>query len=141
MSRSALDVDATTSERMGRVRQKGTAAELAVRAAARRLNLHYRIENRDLPGRPDLANRKRKWAIFVHGCFWHRHQGCVRTTTPKRNRDFWQAKFEANITRDARVIAALQKLGYLVIVIWECEAELLEVANARIQPLLKRGCD
>lgn len=131
----------STSERMGRVRRKGTAAELAVRAAARRLDIHYHVENRDLPGRPDLANRKRKWAIFVHGCFWHRHEGCVRTTTPKRNRDFWQAKFEANIARDVRVISALQRLGYLVIVIWECEAESPEVASARIRPLIKRGRD
>ena len=121
--RGGLILDPSTSERMGGIRQKGTAAELAVRRIATSLGLHYRISNRDLPGSPDLANRSRKWAIFVHGCFWHRHAGCSRTTTPRRNRAFWVAKFEANIARDARVQSELRDLGYRVVVLWECEVE------------------
>src|SRR5262249_2591674 len=79
--------------------------------------------NGDLPGSPDAANRTRLWAVFVHGCFWHRHDGCVRTTTPKRNRAFWEAKFAANQTRDRRAGLALRRLGYTVVIVWECEAE------------------
>jgi len=81
------------------------------------------VHNRDLPGSPDIANRARKWAVFVHGCFWHRHVGCKRTTTPTRNRSFWIEKFRANIARDARVQAVLRSEGYRVIVVWECETE------------------
>src|SRR4051812_48896360 len=95
-----LAVDSATSARLGRIRQKGTKAELTVRAAISRLRLRYRVENRDLPGSPDLANRKHAWAVFVHGCFWHRHRGCRRTTTPKNNASFWKAKFVANVRRD-----------------------------------------
>ncbi len=120
---------------MAGIRQHGTAAELAVRAAARQLGLHYRIVNRDLPGSPDLANRKRKWAVFVHGCFWHRHNGCARTTTPQRNRGFWLAKFNANQLRDARALAALRVMGMSCVVIWECE-----VANAALVASKLRAC-
>jgi DNA mismatch endonuclease (patch repair protein) len=107
---------------MGRVRQKATLPELLVRSALAELGQRYRLQNRDLPGSPDLANRRARWAIFVHGCFWHRH-GCSATTTPTRNRDFWEAKFARNVARDARAIAALEELGYRVIVIWECETK------------------
>jgi DNA mismatch endonuclease (patch repair protein) len=93
---------------------------LAVRKVVHELGHRFRIHNRDLPGSPDLANRTQRWAIFVHGCFWHRHPGCGRTTTPKRNRAFWEAKFEANQIRDKRVRARLRKLGYRTLVVWEC---------------------
>jgi DNA mismatch endonuclease (patch repair protein) len=118
-----LERDAATSARLGRIRQSGTDAELRVRAALTAAGLRYRTSNRDLPGSPDIANRARGWAVFVHGCFWHRHEGCRRTTTPTRNRDFWVAKFEANVRRDARAVEALGALGYAVLVVWECEAE------------------
>jgi DNA mismatch endonuclease (patch repair protein) len=118
-----LEVDAATSARMALVRQRGTAAELEVRRALRGLGHHYRVRNRDLPGSPDVANRARRWAVFVHGCFWHRHDGCARTTTPKRNRSFWESKFVANQRRDRRAVSALRRLGYSVIIVWECEAE------------------
>jgi DNA mismatch endonuclease (patch repair protein) len=90
-----------------------------------------------LPGSPDLANRTRRWAIFVHGCFWHRHTGCIRTTTPKRNRPFWTAKFEANCARDRRVRAALRRLGFRTLVIWECQAEREEFALRRLRAWLR----
>jgi len=122
-SRRAIVVDADTSARLGRIRQHGTSAELTVRKLLHSLGHRFRIRNRDLPGSPDIANRSRKWAVFVHGCFWHRHAGCKRTSTPSRNREFWLDKFSANITRDARVQAALRASGYRVVVIWECETE------------------
>ncbi len=130
-----LETDPETSERLGRVRQKGTDAELRVRKAARELGLHYRLNNRDLPGSPDLANRRRRWAVFVHGCFWHRHDGCRRATTPKRNRDFWVAKFEANVARDERTQRALKSAGWRVVVIWECETLSSRAVGERIASL------
>lgn len=119
--RPALDVDSETSARLGRVRQHGTSAELKVRKILSSLGLRYRIHNRDLPGSPDMANRAHGWAVFVHGCYWHSHTGCRRATVPKRNREFWEAKFAANRLRDARAIRKLRRLGYRVAVVWECE--------------------
>jgi DNA mismatch endonuclease (patch repair protein) len=92
-----------------------------VRKLLHALGYRFRVHNRDLPGSPDVANRTRRWAVFVHGCFWHRHGGCKRTTTPTRNQEFWLDKFAANLARDARVQAALREQGYRVMVVWECE--------------------
>lgn len=117
-----ITTDAETSERLARVRQKGTKPELIVRRTLWALGARYRIGNRDLPGSPDVANRARGWAVFVHGCFWHRHQGCKATTTPKRNRAFWEAKFTRNVERDRRAIHQLHERGFRVLVVWECEA-------------------
>lgn len=122
--------DRATSERMAGVRQQGTAPELAVRRSLSALGLRFRTENRDLPGSPDVANRKRKWAVFVHGCYWHRHEGCSKATTPKRNREFWVVKFEANVARDARARSELKKLGYDVLTLWECEVSSLAFERA-----------
>lgn len=94
-----------------------------MRKLLHRLGRRFRIHNRDLPGSPDIANRSRKWAVFVHGCFWHRHSGCKRTTTPTRNKEFWLRKFEANVARDVKVQASLRASGYRVVVVWECETE------------------
>lgn len=102
-------------------KQRDTRPELAVRRMVRELGHRYRLGNRDLPGSPDLANRSRRWVIFVHGCYWHSHQGCPRATVPKRNREFWLAKFAANRERDQRNENRLRELGYTVIVVWECE--------------------
>jgi len=110
------------SERMGRIRQRGTEPEMRVRRVASSMGLRYRVSNRDLPGNPDLANRTRKWALFVHGCFWHQHSGCSAATVPKSNRQFWRAKFAANRERDARARAELRARGFAVVTIWECQA-------------------
>ncbi len=122
-SPTELVTDAETSARLGRVRQHDTTAEVAVRQALHGLGLRFRINNRDLPGSPDIANRSRKWAVFVHGCFWHRHKGCQRTTSPKRNAAFWQEKFEANQRRDRRVVRKLRGMGFKVVTVWECETD------------------
>jgi DNA mismatch endonuclease (patch repair protein) len=118
-----LRVDEATSTRLGRIRQSGTGAELAVRKMVSSLGGRYRTKNRDLPGSPDIANRSRMWAIFVHGCYWHAHLNCSRATVPKRNRLFWEAKFSANRTRDARAIRELRSHGFRVVVVWECEID------------------
>lgn len=117
-----IEVDDATSVRMGGVRQKGTRPELVVRRSLSALGRRYRLNNRDLEGSPDVANRAQRWVVFVHGCFWHRH-GCRASSTPTRNREFWEAKFARNVERDGRAAAALRARGYTVIVIWECETK------------------
>jgi DNA mismatch endonuclease, patch repair protein len=121
-----LEVDEATSVRMAGIRQRGTKPELVVRKLVTALRARYRVENRDLPGSPDLANRSRAWAIFVHGCYWHRHPGCKRATTPKRNRPFWEAKFRRNIERDREALDELHAHGFTCLVVWECETEDFE---------------
>jgi len=134
-----LQVDDATSLRMAGVRQKATRPELLVGNALRALGQRYRVNNKDLDGSPDFANRRAGWVLFVHGCFWHRH-GCRATTTPTRNREFWEAKFLRNVARDSRTAEALRAEGYGVIVIWECEtkqgeAELHERLRLAFQAL------
>lgn len=125
--------DSATSTRLGRQKQSGTIPELAVRALVREAGARYRISNRDLPGSPDLANRRQRWAIFVHGCFWHAHEGCARATVPKRNRTEWRKKFRANRRRDALKRQALVELGYRVCVLWECEVLGRGPARSRLR--------
>ena len=122
-----LQVDDATSLRMAGIRQKSTRPELVVGKLLRALGRRYRLITRDLPGSPDFAHRRARWALFVHGCFWHRH-GCSATTTPTRNREFWEAKFARNQARDARAIEELRAGGYRVIVVWECETKRGETA-------------
>lgn len=112
-----------TSARLSRIRQKGTAPELAVRRILTRLGLRYRTAVRSLPGSPDIVNRKNKWAIFVHGCFWHAHQGCRRATVPKANHKFWVHKLDGNRERDNRKQQALEGLGFHVVTVWQCELD------------------
>jgi DNA mismatch endonuclease (patch repair protein) len=103
------------------------------------LGHHYRLSPRDLPGSPDLANKSRRWAIFVHGCYWHHHDNCVRATVPKNNRAWWLRKFEANRDRDQRKIRALQDRGFRVLVVWECELTDLGMLSARLREWLFDG--
>ena len=85
------------------------------------MGFRYTLHNRKLPGSPDLLFPKYRAAIFVHGCFWHRHPACVLATTPASNIHFWQDKFRGNVDRDARNISALTVMGWRVLVVWECE--------------------
>lgn len=106
---------------MGRIRGKETKPEIAVRKIAHRLNYRFRLHRRDLPGSPDIVFSGRKIVLFVHGCFWHRHEHCRLAYTPKSNIEFWQAKFNNNVARDARAKNELERLGWRVAIIWECE--------------------
>jgi len=119
--RYALRVDEVTSRRLGQIAQKDTRPERIVRKLLHGMGIRFRVNCRDLPGAPDIANRKRRWAIFVHGCFWHRHPGCRAATTPKRNKEFWLEKFRRNVERDLLATRALEEAGYRVVVVWECE--------------------
>ena len=114
-------MDELTRRKMRAVRQSGTTPELAVRVALDSLGIEFATNPHGEPGRPDIWVTKSDVPIFVHGCFWHRHQGCESSTTPKKNRDFWIAKFQKNKERDARVIRQLEDLGYAPIVVWQCE--------------------
>jgi DNA mismatch endonuclease (patch repair protein) len=106
---------------MSRIRGKNTKAELAVRKAATELEYRYRLNRRDLPGTPDLVFPRLKVAVFVHGCFWHRHPSCKYSYDPKSNVDFWVRKFQKNVARDKRVKGELERNGWRVVVVWECQ--------------------
>jgi DNA mismatch endonuclease (patch repair protein) len=106
---------------MSRIRSKDTRPEILTRAAVHGLGRRFRKHVRDLPGKPDIANKSQKWAIFVHGCFWHSHSGCRLASDPKSNRSYWGEKLAGNQSRDAAKIGALRGLGFRVLVVWECE--------------------
>jgi DNA mismatch endonuclease (patch repair protein) len=137
MVTSSISVDPKRSALMARVRQRGTRAEQAVGVALREMGLHYRLNVRTLVGSPDFANRRRRWAVFVHGCFWHQHPGCPRATIPKQRRSFWLNKFAANRRRDKRVLAQLRKLGFNVVIIWECQSEKPAVLRRCLSKILE----
>ena len=116
----------TTPERsalLGRVRQKGTAPEVVVQEMLTRLGHAYSTNERGIPGSPDVVAMDQSRAVFVHGCYWHRHPGCPASSTPKSNAEFWKEKFEANIRRDQRKVRELRKLGYRVMTVWECQTK------------------
>ncbi len=105
---------------MSGIRGRDTRPEMAVRRALFSAGFRYRLHRRDLPGAPDVALGGRKVAIFVHGCFWHRHGGCRYAKLPATRPEFWKEKLEGNTKRDARAIEALQAMGWRVFIVWEC---------------------
>lgn len=108
---------------MSQIRSKDTAPELVVRSVLSRMRYRMELNASDLPGSPDIVLQRRKIAIFVHGCFWHRHAGCKYAYTPKTRIDFWLEKFRANTARDRKVHRQIVRLGWQALVIWECETE------------------
>lgn len=106
---------------MQAVKGRDTKPEMTLRSALHRQGLRFRVCRRDLPGRPDIVFAKAKLAIFVHGCFWHRHSGCPKATTPKANSEFWQEKFQANVRRDQVKAQQLAAAGWTVKEVWECQ--------------------
>jgi DNA mismatch endonuclease, patch repair protein len=111
------------SRNMAAIRSSNTTVELRVRRLVFRLGFRYRLNLRDLPGRPDLVFTRMRKVIFVHGCFWHRHRGCRFATTPTTNASYWRAKFATNVNRDKRVLSQLQRDGWTYLVIWECDTK------------------
>ncbi|GAB2605052.1 VSPR family DNA mismatch endonuclease [Ramlibacter solisilvae] len=107
------------SRNMRAIRSKDTAPERAVRKALHAAGFRYRLQSKRLPGRPDLTLTRYRAVVFVHGCFWHQHD-CPTFKMPRERRDFWRAKLEANVARDAKTLESLQKLGWRVAVVWEC---------------------
>lgn len=114
-------VDASTRSRMmAGIRGKDTRPEVLLRSALHREGFRFRLHDRRLPGRPDLVLPKYRAVVLVHGCFWHRHEGCRYATKPSTRPEFWETKFEANVRRDREVHAVLKAAGWRVATVWEC---------------------
>lgn len=109
------------SRNMASIKGKNTRPEMAVRRYLHKTGFRYRLHKKDLPGKPDIVLKKYNTVLFVNGCFWHRHKDCRYTYTPKSNLDFWKNKFDKNIENDLKKQDHLKKLGWNVVVIWECE--------------------
>ena len=118
---------------MGKVRSKNTAPERLVRSVLHRMGYRFRIHQRTMPGTPDIVLRRHRTAIFVHGCFWHGHEGCRRSRLPQTRRDFWEAKINRNIARDSDAVAELERLGFRVLVLWECGLKDVESVRAALR--------
>ncbi len=116
----------TRSRMMAGIKGRDTKPEMAVRSYLHAAGLRFRLHDKRLPGRPDIVLPRHRTVVFVHGCFWHRHPGCRYATTPASRHEFWSTKFSANEERDRRDVAALEKLGWKVIKVWECETRSLE---------------
>lgn len=132
----------TRSEVMSRVKGRDTKPEMRVRRALHSAGLRYRLQARELPGRPDVVFRKAKVAVFVHGCFWHRHPECKHARMPKSRTEFWKAKLGGNVERDARNVAELAAAGWTVLVSWECETRdptALDAFLARVVDAVRNG--
>jgi len=118
-------MDSLTQERrswnMRQIRSKDTKPEILIRKALWRMGYRFRIHYKKLPGKPDVVIIKHKLAIFIHGCFWHRHDGCIEASKPKTNSEYWENKISKTMERDKEHNAEIIQLGWRVIIIWECE--------------------
>ena len=108
---------------MSRIGSRNTAPEIRMRSLLHRAGFRFRLHAPGLPGKPDIVLRRYKAVVFVQGCFWHRHGGCRKATTPSTRPDFWQSKFNATIERDRRKTSELNAMGWRVLTVWECELE------------------
>jgi DNA mismatch endonuclease (patch repair protein) len=126
---------------MARIKSQDTKPEMKVRRALWAAGYRYRVHDKTLPGSPDLAIKRLKAAIFVHGCFWHAHEGCPGFRPPKSRQEYWSAKLARNMARDKKVKEELEAEGWNVLVIWECglkEPGWLESVLASLEELAKR---
>jgi DNA mismatch endonuclease (patch repair protein) len=134
-------VDRISSDRrsanMAAIRGRDTGPEMAVRRILRSLGVGYRLHGRGLPGRPDIVMHGRRRVILVHGCFWHRHGGCVQAALPKTRPEFWLAKFAQTMKRDRTNTRKLREAGWKVLVIWECEIADVKIVQKRITSFLE----
>jgi DNA mismatch endonuclease (patch repair protein) len=121
---------------MARIKSRDTGPEMLVRRRAHALGFRFRLCVKELPGKPDLVFPRHRLAIFVNGCFWHRHSGCCRCYTPKTRQEFWARKFSATVIRDQRNLHDLQQLGWRTAVIWECEAAQSASLDNRLREIL-----
>ena len=112
---------AKRSQIMGRIRARGSKAELVVRRLTHRMGYRYRLHRSDLPGRPDMVFVKTRKVVFVNGCFWHGHNCRAGRNRPKSNTSYWERKLDGNIRRDTQNQSDLVRMGWRVLVVWECE--------------------
>lgn len=122
---------------MSRIRGKDTKPEIIVRSMLHIMGYRFRLYRKDLPGKPDIVLPKYNTAIFVHGCFWHRHKGCKYAYKPKSRVDFWNAKFDETVVRDSRNREQLKATGWNVKIIWECETTNIEMLAARLRSIFE----
>jgi DNA mismatch endonuclease (patch repair protein) len=111
------------SANMSKIRSKDTLPEIRIRKALWRMGYRYRLHYKLLPGKPDIVMTKQKIVIFIHGCFWHRHENCIEASRPKTNSEYWETKINKNIERDKKYQEEIKQLGYKVFIIWECEVK------------------
>ena len=134
-------VDHLTPEKrswnMSKIRGKNTKPEMLVRSVLHKMGYRFRIHRQNLPGTPDIVLPKYKTVIFVHGCYWHRHSGCKRCTTPSSNKKYWLKKFQRNIEKDRENVKELKQLGWDVLIIWECEVKDINTLQNQISSKLK----
>ena len=135
--RLSLDTTPERSRLMSKVRQTGTSPELTVQALLRSMGYRFSAKAKDLPGTPDIVNRARRWAIFVHGCYWHAHD-CHLWKVPKANSAFWEKKFEDNQARDKAKLASLKRKGYKVLTLWQCELRNEKKTKAKVLRFLTK---
>lgn len=128
------------SKRMSLVKSKDTKPELFLRGLVHRLGFRYRLHDKNLPGKPDLVFSSRKKIIFLHGCFWHRHQSqnCKLARLPKSKLDFWLPKLEQNRKRDIRIRKELEQIGWQVLVVWECQLNNCSIIASKITKFLTK---
>ena len=121
---------------MAAVRSRDTKPELLVRRLIHAKGFRFRIAVKSLPGKPDVAIKSKKKAIFVHGCFWHRHEGCKHASVPASNKKYWTAKFAGNVLRDAAHFASYRAMGWKPLIIWECETrDMVKLNLYRLPPV------
>ena len=132
---------ARRSKMMAGIQGRDTVPEVVVRRTAHRLGFRFRLYRKDLPGRPDLVFPRYRVVVLVHGCFWHRHEGCRYAYTPQSRVEFWTEKFRQNVARDRRTEDALRRLGWRVLVIWECETRDDAVVAHRLKRILRTADD
>ncbi|MCU7492383.1 MAG: DNA mismatch endonuclease Vsr [Ignavibacteria bacterium] len=123
---------------MSRIRSKNSKPELIVRSFLHKQGFRFRLYSAVLPGKPDLVLSKYKTVIFIQGCFWHRHPNCSRATMPKSNIIYWRKKFESNQQRDKSVKRSLEKLGWKVITVWECELTRPQKKDHTLESIVKK---
>lgn len=121
---------------MSRVKSKNTSPELRVRSILHRLGYRYRLHVGKMPGKPDIVLPKHRTVLFVHGCFWHRHPGCSRSSVPKTNTAFWLRKFEKTESRDREADIVLRQRGWLTVTIWECHTKNSQSLESLIADVL-----
>ena len=117
---------------MAAIKSKNTKPEIVVRKMLYALGYRFRLHRKDLPGSPDIVLPKYKKVIFVHGCFWHRHENCKYASTPKTRKEFWNKKFTTNIERDIQIQEKIKNIDWRSVVIWECETKNIENLKGRI---------
>jgi DNA mismatch endonuclease (patch repair protein) len=124
---------------MSQVRSENTTPEIAVRRLIFGMGYRYRLHGKQLPGKPDLVFSGRKKVIFVNGCFWHGHKGCRYARLPKTRVDFWRAKMKTNRARDRKNVASLERNGWKVLTIWQCELKNLDKLTSKLNDFFENN--